>query len=233
MKKDIQNRKKWFSRLKNFLKIFIKKPRYVYLGQKIDQPSLILSNHVGASGPLNIELHLDTPLRLWGTYEMNGNLKSVYKYLSYTYFHQKKHWNLFLAKVVCLVAAPLLNLFYKGLRLVPSYPDGRLRTTLKLGLDVLQQGESLVIFPEDSSKGYFSTLTKFHQGFVLFAEYCYKQGIDVPIYVTYFRKKEKIFVVDKPILYSQLLAQDKSREQIAQMFLDRCNELGSKPIDSL
>ena len=78
-KKFRQKRGRCFGFWKGFLKIFIRKPKIVYLGKEIDRPSIILSNHVGKTAPLTLELYFETPFRYWGTYEMNGNLKSVYK----------------------------------------------------------------------------------------------------------------------------------------------------------
>ena len=55
---------------------------------------------------------------------------------------------------------------------------------------VFGNGENIVIFPEDSTNGYLENLEGFYNGFILLCEMCYKKGIDVPVYVTYFRKKE-------------------------------------------
>jgi hypothetical protein len=88
-----------------------------------------------------------------------------------------------------------------------------------------------VVFPEDSTKGYLKQLEGFHPGFVLLAETCYKRGMDVPIYVTYFNKEKLIYMVDKPVYYSTFARDGKRREEIAKILADRCNELGRMTFD--
>ena len=46
------------------------------------------------------------------------------------------------------------------------------------------------------------------------------------MYVTYFKKNELVYVVDRPILWSELTKDGASREEIVKKLLDRCNELG-------
>ena len=69
-------------------------------------------------------------------------------------------------------------------------------------------------------------LEGFYLGFIALAETCKRRGIDVPIYVTYFRKKDKIYIIDAPIKYSKLTQNGETKEQIAKRLVDRCNELG-------
>lgn len=48
-----------------------------------------------------------------------------------------------------------------------------------------------MIFPEDSTNGYLPELEGFFAGFASFCEYALKNGIDVPVVVSYFKKEEK------------------------------------------
>jgi 1-acyl-sn-glycerol-3-phosphate acyltransferase len=97
--------------------------------------------------------------------------------------------------------------------------------TLKESVNAITNGENIVIFPEDSTNGYLAELEGFHPGFVLLCERLKRQGIDVPIYVTYFRKSARTYIVDAPVMYSSI-SQGKTKEEIAKIMLDRCNELG-------
>ena len=90
----------------------------------------------------------------------------------------------------------------------------------------MQKGENIVVFPENSENGYLEELEGFHAGFVLLAEMARKNGMDVPIYVTYFKKKEKVYIIDKPVFYSQLCKSGATKEEIAKVLLDKCNNLG-------
>lgn len=226
--KKKSNRKNWFKCLKQVLKIFIRKPKYIYLGEEFCDGALILSNHCGAKGPLKLECYFPKLFRFWGTYEMNSSLKEVYKYLSEIYFTQKKHWNAFLARAFSIIAAPFAYIFYRGLNLISTYRDYRLKNTVLKSFETIKKGESIVIFPEDSSRGYFSELSGFFQGFVFFADYCLKKGIDLPVYVTYLQTKNNLFIVDKPFKWSEMSSKGFSREQIADMLLERCNLLGKE-----
>jgi len=210
---------------KGFLKIFIRKPRYIYIGEKITTPSIILSNHVGKKAPLAYECYPPVPFRFWGTHEMNEGLGSVYKYLSEVFYHEKQHWNLFLARLFCIIAAPLTNMFYRGLNLISTYKDYRFKNTIQESVKTIQEGTSIIIFPEDSSEGYFDNLKAFWGGFVVLAHTCYKKGIDVPICVTYYRKKDKTVIVDKPMKFSELIKDGFDRNKIAELLCNRANEI--------
>ena len=131
----------------------------------------------------------------------------------------------------CLLASPLTNLFYKGLNLISTYPDARLKNTLKESLSAIQNGDNVIIFPEKSTEGYKEILDGFHAGFVLFAEYAQKNGIDLPVFVSYFNKKKRIYVVDGPVLFSTLKEKYETKEKIAEYLCNRCNELGQMSKD--
>ncbi len=230
-KKTVQKRKWWFRFLKKLMKGRYKQPTFVYLGEKFANGGVILSNHEGTDAPMSLELYCDKPVRMWGASEMNSGLISMYKYQTRVYYHEKKHWNLHLARLFCLIASPLTNLFYKGLNLISTYRDGRFLKTLRESVDALKNGENIVIFPEDSQKGYLEELEGFHAGFLALAETCKKKGMDVAVYVTYFRKKDLVYVVDKPVLYSELSGNGETREEIIAKLLARCNELGKMQFD--
>ena len=222
-----QKRKAWFRGFKQFLKIRYKRSQFVYLGETPTERSIILCNHVGTDGPLGLEIYADFPIRMWGAHEMNSGLKKLYKYQSEVYYHEKKGWNLHLSRLFCLLASPLTNLFYKGLNLISTYRDARLKKTLEESFAAINDnGENIVIFPEDSSDGYLDELKGFHAGFVLLTEKCLNSGIDVPIYVCYFKKKERQYIFDVPVKYSELKAQFGNRNAISEHLCMRCNTIG-------
>ena len=227
------NRRLWFKAFKKLLVGRYKEPRFIYLGEPLQNGSIIVSNHEGTDAPLSLELYCDQPLRMWGAAEMNSGLIPMYKYQTEVYYHEKKHWNIHAARAFCLVASPLTNIFYKGLNLISTYHDARFRKTLRESLAALKNGESIVIFPEDSKNGYLPELEGFFLGFIKLAEVAYRKGLDVPIYVTYFKRRELIYVIDAPVRYSELLAEGLSRDEIAKKLLDRCNALGRMTFDEI
>lgn len=229
MKKN--DRKLYFRILKKIMKIRYKEPKFVYLGEEINEGALILSNHEGTDAPMSLEIYLDKPIRMWGAHEMNSGLISLYKYQTQVYYHEKKHWNIHLARLFCLIASPITNLFYSGLNLISTYRDARLVKTMRESVETLKNGCNIVAFPEKSDKGYLAELEGFHEGAVMLAEVCKIRGIDLPIYVTYFRKSDLTYIIDKPIRYSELCEMGLGREGIAKFLCERCNELGKMRFD--
>ena len=216
-----------FRAYKGFIKLFKKKTVFYHVGEHLSEGTLILSNHESTKGPFAWELYYETKVRMMGHVEMNSGFKRLYRYQTQVYYHQKKHWNLFLARVFCLLAAPLTYFFYKGLQLISIRSGFALRTTVREACTALiEYKENTVIFPENSSEGYFKELKEFKHGFLLICEQAYRDGHDLPIAVAYIKKEKNTCLVDAPIRYSQLLEKYQTREKIAQVLKDRCNELG-------
>jgi len=222
--KDI--RKPWFRVVKKIMRLFIKESEFIYLGEKIEEPTIVLSNHVGTSAPLAWELYGKLPFRFWGAYEMNSGLIKLYKYQTRVFYHEKKHWNLHLARLFCLIASPLTYMFYKGINLISTYHDIRFKKTVAESIEALENGKSVIIFPEISDKGYLDVLEGFHQGFTVLGSILLKKGKDVPITVAYYKKNEKKYIVDRPVMLSDIFKDGVTREEIAKQLCDRCNRLG-------
>ncbi len=218
--------KKWFKGLKAVMKIKYKKPNFYYLGEEFKDGSLILSNHEGTDAPMALEIYCNRSIRFWGAHQMNSGLVQLYKYQTRVYYHEKKHWNLFLARLFCLIASPLTNMFYSGFNLISTYQDSRFLKTVKESIEAVKGGDSIVVFPEDSTNGYLAELEGFHGGFAIFAEACLKRGIDLPIVVSYYRKKDNTYIIDEPVLYSVLKKKYPKKEDLAVALCSRCNELG-------
>lgn len=224
--KPVQKRKWWFRFMKKLMKGRYKKPEFVFLGEKLSNGGVVLSNHEGTDAPMSLEIYAEAPIRFWGAHEMNSGLVKMYKYQTRVYYHEKKGWNIHLARLFCLLATPLTNLFYKGLNLISTYRDARFIKTVNQSLEVIKQGDNIVIFPEDSSEGYKAELDGFYSGFAVFAEACLKKGIDLPIFVAYFQKQNLKYVFDAPVKYSELLKEYGDKKIIAKKLVERCNELG-------
>ncbi len=233
MKKHTKSKKRklYFRILKKLMTIKYKQPKFVFLGEPFEKGAIVLSNHEGTDAPMALEIYYDAPMRMWGAYQMNSGLRKMYKYQTEVYYHQKKHWKLGLARLFCLIASPLTNMFYSGFDLISTYPDSRLVKTLRESVEAIKQGDNVIIFPEDSTNGYLSELEGFHAGFVLLADKCAKNGIDVPVYVSYYQKETNTYVFDKPVLYSELTKKGESKEEVAKKLLERCNELGKMRFD--
>ncbi len=221
-----KKRKLYFRILKRLMKSRYKEPAFVYLGEKITTGGLIISNHEGTDAPMSLEIYMDVPLRMWGAHEMNSGVISMYKYQSQVYFHQRKHWNIHLARLFCLIASPLTNLFYSGLDLISTYRDARLVKTIRESIESIKNGDNIAVYADIADKGYLPVLEGFHEGFVTFASIALKKGIDTPIFVTYFRKSDCTYIIDAPVKFSELIKNGESREEVARKLCDRCNELG-------
>ncbi len=223
---NYQNRKTWFNVYKKFLRCRYRKVEFVYLGDKPTEQSLILSNHEGTDAPLSLEIYADFPIRFWGTAEMNSGLIKMYKYQTKVYYHEKKHWNLFLARLFCLLASPLTNIFYKGLNLISVYKDARLKRTITESIDTMKNDKSnIVVFPEISDEGYQKYLKGFYGGCIVLCDKLLYEGIDIKVFTCYFNKKQRKYYFNKPIQYSELKERFLDRKNICEFLVKECNNL--------
>ncbi|MGN1061101.1 MAG: hypothetical protein ACI4QN_05145 [Candidatus Coproplasma sp.] len=214
--------------LKAFLKTFKSKPQFINeSGGELESKAIYLSNHSGADGPLTYELYFPMIITGWGAHEMFGNYRERWNYLYHVFYRQKLHWGKLRSFFVVTVFGVISKRIYRGIGLIPTYTDGRFATSLKTSCKILDADSPLLIFPEDSSKGYFNPPYAFNQGFITMAKLYYKmRKIDLPVYSAYLlNEKKRKMVVGKPIYVNQLLEEGKSEDEICNMALENMQEL--------
>ena len=216
-----------FTPVKKLLKLILRKPKKIInLAGEIDPCSIVLANHNAKVGPLYLELYFPQKHIVWGAGEMLGNYKSRYRYLKDVYYIQKRSFNRFNATIAASFEAFFSMLLYKGMRVLPTYRDSRLLGTINKSITAISEQVPVMIFPENSDKGYFSVMTQFFPGFVLLAQaYEHKTGKKVPIYPVYYHIKKRIMCIGEPVYVGELLKSGLSRRQIAELFKEKVNDL--------
>ena len=197
-----------------------------FLGEKFPDKCIIVSNHCNKKGPMVYELNLPVFHASWGAYQMLGNYKSRFKYLRNVLYIQKNGFGKFKSTLKASFEAIFSIYVYKGMKILPSYPDARLRKTLQYSMAVLDSGAAVSVYPEDSNKGYFDEMTHFFPGFVMLSEQYYKKtGEDLPVFPVYYGDKKKKIVVGKPLYVQDLAKEGLKRDEIAERFKQTVNQL--------
>lgn len=213
------------------LKRIYKKPEIVNLNDSLPQKAIFVANHCAMNGPLVYALHLPVFHITWGAHQMMGNYKMRFHYLRDVYFIQKRGMKKFWASILASFEAAFSIFFYRGIKTMPTFTDGRMVSTIKNSITCLDNDVSVLIFPEDSSEGYHEILTAFFSGFVSLAERYHKtHGEHAEIYPMYYSQTHNKLVIGKP----QTLAHfpEMNRRQIAEEFRKIVNSLYTEHICS-
>lgn len=210
---------------------FIFKPIFLvknveFLGEKFPEKCIIISNHNNKKGPMVYEFSLPTKHVTWGAHQMLGNYKSRFRYLRDVLYIQKNGLKKGKATFKAMIEAIFSIYTYRGMKVLPSYPDVRFMKTLQYSMECLDNGFNISLYPEDSNQGYFDQMTHFFSGFVMLSEQYYKKkGIDLPIFPAYYGRKKKKIVVGKPLYVQDFVKQGLSRDEIAEKFRLEVNQL--------
>ena len=215
-----------------FLHLVFKRPEIINTAGELPTNAIYVANHSAMAGPVVYNLYFPVPHAPWGAYPMLGGYKSRFRYLRDVYFIQKRGMNKAFASFLATFEACFSIWIYKGMHVIPSFPDGRLLKTLRISLDHIENNRAVMVFPEHSETGYHETLTGFSAGFVVLAErYKKLHGQDIPIYPIYYHKELNKMVVGKPHTLDEFKDKNMTRNDIANEFCKFTNQLFADYID--
>ena len=197
-----------------------------FLGEKFPTKCIIVANHNNKKGPMVYEFSLPVKHVTWGAYQMLGSYGMRFRYLRDVLYIQKNGVKKWKATLKAMIEAVFSLRTYRGMKVLPTFPDARIKRTLKYSMECLDADFPLLIFPEDSNKGYFDEMTHFYSGFVLLSELYFKnKGEDLPVFPVYFGRKKKKIVVGKPLYVQDLIKKGLNRDEIAEVFRLEVNKL--------
>ena len=199
------------------IKLFRRKVRVVAEGGGLKDGCIYIGNHANKRGPMIYSLYFPVWHVKWGAHEMLGKYRQRFLYLRDVLYMQKNGASRPRATFKAFFEAFFSGFLYRGIKVLPTYRNGMLIHTVKKSLGILKGGDSIMIYPEDSSNGYFDEPKSFFSGFVLLA-HMYKKtyGQDVPIRPLYYHKKKRLIVAGEPAVLSDF--GDASKEEVAEIF---------------
>ena len=107
-------------------------------GEQFPEKCILISNHNNKKGPMVFETNLPLFHVTWGAYQMLGSYKDRFHYLRDVLYMQKNGLSKFKATMKAWFEAIFSIYMYKGLKVLPSYPDARFRKTLHYSIQVFQ-----------------------------------------------------------------------------------------------
>jgi 1-acyl-sn-glycerol-3-phosphate acyltransferase len=138
----------------------------------MDEPVIFVANHEKNYGPSIMQLFFPIPYRPWIIYNML-DVKECQPYVQETFFEQRLGWPSWLSSIIAKAIASTLVQLMHFTNPVPVYrekPDYIIET-FRQSMDVLKNGENLLIFPENgASENYSTEVKQFFDGFIYLAK---------------------------------------------------------------
>lgn len=216
-----------------FLKIIYKKYEFVGLENVPNEPVIFVGNHSQTHGPLVSELYFPFEIRTWCAGEMM-KLKEVPAYTYKDFWSDKPKSVRWFYKISSYLIAPLSVILFNNTKTIPVYHDTRILKTFKSTLSNLQEGKSILIFPEYREK-HNHIVCDFQKKFVDVAKMYYnKYGKCLNFVPFYLAPELREIHFAKPITYCPDNDIHDERNRICEYLMETITETAtSLPIHTV
>ena len=192
-----------------------------------DEPVIYVANHAKMNGPIACELYLPGQHRTWCAGEMM-HLKEVPDYAFQDFWAQKPWYNRWLFRLLSYLMAPLSVVVFNNADTIGVYHDGRILSTFKETVQQLQQGRSIVIFPEHDQP-YNHILSRFQDRFIDVAKLYYKRtGKEVLFVPLYIAPALKTMALGEGVRFDAQHPMDEERRRICEAMMASITDMACR-----
>ncbi len=205
--------------------------RVVYPGIRLtgtehlpEEPVIFVGNHSQMHGPIVCELYMPVERWTWCAGEMM-RLREVPEYAFRDFWSQKPGWTHGFYRVLSYLIAPLSVVVFGNANTIAVYHDSRIMSTFKRTVEVLAQGQSVVIFPEHDQK-HNHIVYDFQDRFIDVAKLCYrKTGRPVAFVPMYLAPSLRLLTFGEPVRFDPEAPMAEERVRIKTELMDRITGL--------
>lgn len=188
------------------------------------EPVVIVSNHCQLHGPLAYELYSPVKRYTWCAGEMM-EWKEIPGYAFKDFWSAKPKWTHPFFRLLSFMIAPLAVLLFNNAETVPVYRDRRLIGTLRTSVRLMEEGNSMVIFPEYASE-HNGILCDFRDGFVDLAKLYHKRtGKAVCFVPAYLSPELRLISFGAPVRFDPGANASGERARIKAQLMERITAL--------
>lgn len=204
--------------------LFYRRPTIVGAERLPEEPCILVGNHTQMNGPIVGELFLPGKHYIWCAGQMM-HWKEVAPYAFEDFWSFKPKWTHPFFRLLSWLITPIAVCLFNNAHTIPVYHDARLRATLRESMERLEEGNSLVIFPEHNVP-YNHILYDFQDRFIDLARMYYRKTGKalsfVPMYVAPALHETHM---GEPIRFDPAAPIDDERARIKQALMDAITAL--------
>lgn len=224
---QMQNTKKVspaFQLIKGMIRFFYPKMKITGLENLPDEPCVIVSNHAQMNGPIACELYFPGKRCIWCAGEMM-HLKEVPAYAYRDFWSQKSRATRWFYRLASYVIAPLSVLIFNNAATIPVYKDHRMLTTFRESVARIQEGASIIIFPEHDETCN-NIIYEFSDGFISLARMVYrKNGQQLRFVPMYIAPELKQMCLGAPIVFKPDVPFEEEKKRICAELMNSITQM--------
>lgn len=177
------------------------------------EPVIVVANHSQMNGPIACELYFPGDRYTWCAGQMM-HLKEVPAYAYQDFWSYKPKAVRWFYKGLSYLIAPLSVCVFNNAKTIGVYRDARIISTFKNTVNKLQQGSTVVVFPEHYAP-YNHILNDFQDKFIDIARLYYKKtGKELAFVPMYIAPNLKTMYLGELIRFQADQPMDQQREKI-------------------
>lgn len=190
-----------FKLIKWLLRVIYPKMEAVGAENLPDEPCVVVGNHTQMNGPIACELYFPVERYTWCNAQML-HVKEVPDYAYQDFWSAKPKYIRWFFRLFSYIVAPLAAYVLGNANTIGVRRDARIMATFRETLARMEEGASIVIFPEREPK-FNNILYEFQDGFVDLARfYRKKMGRDLQFVPLYIAPALKKMYFGKPVSYN-------------------------------
>lgn len=210
--------------IKWLVKTFYPKIRVEGVENLPREPVIIVGNHSKMNGPIACELYTPGLHSIWCAGEMM-HLKEVPAYAYKDFWSRKPKYIRWFYKLLSYIIAPLSVCVFNSANTIGVYHDARILSTFKETVRSLQEGTSVVIFPEHDVP-YNHILCEFQDKFIDIAKLYYKRtGKELAFVPMYLAPQLKTMFYAEPIRFCAQNDMEQERKRICAYLMEAITKI--------
>lgn len=213
-----------FKFIRNAVALFSPKMEVLGMENMPDEPVVIVGNHAQMYGPIACELYMPQNVYTWCAGQMM-ELEEVPAYAFADFWAQKPAYVRWFYKILSFLIAPISVLVFNNARTIAVHRDKRILTTFRQTIAALQEGKSVVIFPEHNVP-FNHIIHEFQDRFIDLAKlYHRRTGKELSFVPLYIAPDLSKMCLGEPICFRAGEDMEQERTRICARLMDAVTEL--------
>lgn len=180
-----------------------------------EEPVIMVANHAGSFGPVSVITSVPRRMHPWVAHEVT-DLRTVAGRIQAEFLEQELHLrpplSAWLARLIGRICVALM----KDIGAIPVYQRSkRIRSTIQNSLRLMEEGENILVFAEDSKKPLNEAICEFCTGFIHLAKLYYEKTRKavqfIPVAVN---RKVRGILVGAPIRFNAAIPFPREKQRL-------------------